>query len=285
MTTALPQGPIVSGSSVVLATVFGGAVYVYKSNGFQLASSPGDPLVFTVTIIENYIMLTTGSQSLLVDNLGKVTVGSGTASKIYMNNSQYTPISSTTLLASVLYEPSSIWVGTTTLMPLEFTIGTPPQEEVLKIALLPTTYYSTGCTPINSVPEVLALFAASQGIGTRSTNKAWTTLELCRAGVTFEYCSAGTRCTGNCYSGCTGTQVCSRNASGYVCKGTERVVTRTQVVEDPPPRSHWYIWLIAIVAFIVLAFFLYYFLWDDDTPAVVNNYSSSYVVGRAPRPF
>ena len=277
MTTVFPQGPIQNESNVVLATVFGNEAYVYKSNGFQLITSSGDPLIFRITILENYVSFTTGGQALLVDNLGKVRVGNGTASKIYFNNSQYTPISSTTLLSSVLYEPSSIWVGAVSLAPLEFTIGTstPQAEEVLKVAVLPTVYYSTGCTPINNIPEVLNLFACSQGLGTCSTNKAWTTPELCRAGVTFEYCSAGTNCTGNCYSGCTGLQICSRSGGTYFCKTAERVVTKTTYQDEPPKSSCW-IWLIvAVIAFIVVAAFAYFFFWDDSSPVVTSNYSQS----------
>lgn len=273
MATLLPQGPIVSGSNVILTTVYQGMVYVYKADGFQLATSPGDPLIFRITINENYVTLTSGTMSLIVDNLGKVTVGTGMASKIYLNNSQYTPISPTTLLSSVLYEPSSIWVGTTTLMPLQFQIGT--TEEYLKIAILPTTYYSTGCTPINSILEIIALFACSQGIGTCTTNRAWTTPELCRQGVTFEYCTAGTHCTGNCYSDCGAGQTCTRNGSGYFCRTAERVVTRNTVMaEDPAPPTHWWIWIIAVIAFIVIGAMLFYFLWWDAP--VQSSYADMY---------
>lgn len=276
MATLFPQGPIVTGSDVMLATITSGATYVYKSDGFQLVTSPGSPLIFRINIIENYITLTTGSQSLLIDNLGKVTIGVGTPGKIYMNNSQFTPISQTTLLSSVLYEPSSIWVGTTTLMPLEFTVGT--VLEYVKMAILPTSYYTKlngTCTKNTSLTDILSLFACNNGLGSCSTNKAWTTIELCRSGVTFEYCSAGTRCSGNCYSGCDGAQICSRNSTSYFCKTAEKVVGKTDAVEDDPSTGYSWLMIIAVIALVLIIIAaLIWFISDDSSASTYYSQTS-----------
>lgn len=298
-----PQGPIISGSSIVLAAMIGGDIYVMASSttpsavemvpafttGTCNTTLPSNILRWTIRIVgESLTFVSTTNQYLTYSTGGTFMTQSTVPTKpIFFNQASYEEMERpSVLLSGIMYVP---YGDSTTGVQLQVMVGTALQS--LNLIPVPINIY-TVCTAQegNSVVSDLSLSlqlvrcsynpTTTTSCPCSSLPPAWTDQIDCFNANTFNYCAAGIHCTGNCKSQCEDPlQVCIYQGNmTYVCEGStpQIVPAPVQVPVTPIADSGWFVFvIILLILFIIGIFFLLYY-WSE--PGTVDTYSHTDIV-------
>lgn len=282
-----PQGVLKSGDVVYLVTYYNNSVYAFTTAGEFVEMSAFDNTTvvvpFTLTTFPDYITLTNGSSSLYYNNTGIVTYStSGTNRNVYIADGFFEPLQGE-VTSGILYFASGTQTGGTSLFPLSFSID--GSDAQIKISLVPANYYvncssQTNNTPQTGVNQILSMYGHSYN-PTKYPNSAigWTNQLQCFQGNQFNYCLAGSPCTGNCFSACSEGLTCTyKGSSTYSCNHpTPRIVLRREPVVQTSQRSYWWIILI-IVGIVVVGLLIWFFFSSPDEPPVRDYHYSNHTL-------
>jgi len=301
----IPQGGLSAGSTVMLAAIIGSDLYVMirttaTSNTVEMVKAFDSSGGFITGVESRILKFTLGSMGEVVtfrlnSNLFLGYTGGGvfelqsTAPVMFFDQSNFQPLERPSILMSgVMYIP----YGDETLgMKIMANIaGTP--TEVLLIPVPVNIYVScstpTGNDAINDPGRALRMIQCSYPPTTVPSycssvgSVAWTNQMACFQGNTFEYCSAGTVCSGNCISACDSpTEVCTYQGNqNYVCQTTVQqfpsssipftpVTTPAAPIED----SSWFTAVIFFIIFLIIGILL--LAYYQSSPVTVNTSSES----------
>jgi hypothetical protein len=245
----LPQGPLVTGDIVTLATnSVDNQPYVYaqdnQSASFQpwnpTSSTNPTPIQFRISVNTAYVTLvavTPIAGGLAYDTSGKAMISPfSIALPIHLNQIGYTDLEPpASVIASVLYVPNTSAdtdLGVALVFPVLDDSGITYQR--IMVALVPVRFYTRNgsCTAVTNPTVGLNLFTRSYFTGITvpmgTPNSAWTTLQLCSRNITFELCPSGTYCNGRCYSTCQEAgKVCVAQNGIHRCVTTAATTTST----------------------------------------------------------
>lgn len=286
----LPQGGIQSGDSVILGTFIGNILHVYTTNGFEQAYDgttliPGIQIL-TISVFTNYATFASGTTmgGLTYNSAGQVTLTGVMASPVFLNETTYEGFDfPRSVTAGIQYYPSGVSSDMLTSIPLQFLVA--GQYEYTRLMILPARYF-TGCssatvnTPLTDLTTVVALTQCSYYPSTAYCSNytgrtAWTNVEECIVGNTYEYCTSTSPCNGNCNSACPNPgDKCVFNGTSYSCVPDVQIV-QTQVMTPPnPPASMTWLWILLAIIILVIVGLAVYYLFFDEPPK--ETYVTSY---------
>lgn len=281
-----PQGVLNNGTSVLLATYYNNTAYAFTSDGefVDISSITSTVVPFTMKVVGDSVILSNGSYSLYYSNSGVVTYGtSGTNNKVFLSDDFFQPLSSG-ITSGILYFSSGTISNGTTLFPLSFSVAGVDVE--LKVSLLPAQYYSNCTSPTQNTQQtnslqILTMYAHSYNASKYPTTLVgWTTQQQCYQGNQFNYCVAGTVCTGNCFSACGEGQTCTyKNNGSYVCQVPPPIIVVKKEPADPHKSCLWIVFLIIGLIVIGLMFW-YIFSYEEDSEkeTVVQYHHDNYTL-------
>lgn len=287
----LPQGGIQSGDSVILGTFIGNILHVYTTNGFEQAYNgvtlvPGIQIL-SISVNTNYATFASGTTmgGLTYNSTGQVTLSGVMASPVFLNETAYEGFDfPRSVTAGIQYYPSGVSSDMLTSIPLQFLVA--EQYEYTRLVILPARYF-TDCstsanTPSTDLTTVVALtqcsyYPATAYCSNYSGKTAWTNVEECIVGNTYEYCTSTSPCNGNCNSACPNPgDKCVFNGTSYSCVPNVQTVQMQVMTAPQVPASMTWLWVLLAIVILVVVGFLVYYLFFDEPPKETYVASHSY---------
>lgn len=297
-----PQGGLIPGSVIMLTALQSNVLYVMvrgttpntvemipalATNGSFLPGVENRILRFTLGSVGEYVTFMISPGEYLSYNTGGIFTIANTPPVIFFDQANFQPIERpSVLLSGIEYIP---YGGESVSVRIMVNIdGTP--TEVLLIPT-PVNIYMTCTTPtgndvvsnpLTSLQLVQCSYPPSPTPSYCTPQRnAWTDQVSCFNGNRFNYCTAGTYCSSNCYSECQSpTDVCTyQGGQQYTCRS---VISEPQPIPFVPvivpapsvEDSSWFTILVLLIIFFIIGLLL--LAYYQSQPATV--YTSSETV-------